>query len=216
VALGELDLLHDISATPKESSSLSTRLAKRRKAIHDIDSKIIAFAQRTYPWVARSALFVVYFWFGFIKLLGLSEATGLAKALTAKTVGAAHFEVLFNALAVLECVIGVLCLIPRAVRVVVALLGLHMVMVCAPLVLVRELTWQAALVPTMDGQYIIKNVLIIAAAFGLTAQADPRRHDPAESQPVLDIESWDVQRRDEPVRQFPRPGVGGYIRSRPR
>ena len=66
-----------------------------------------------YLWRSGIALFVVYFWFGFIKLIGLSEATGLARALTAQTVGLAHFQALFTGLALFECVIGVLCLIPR-------------------------------------------------------------------------------------------------------
>ena len=114
------------------------------------------------------------YWFGFIKLVGLSAATGLAKALTAKTVGLSHFGVLFTALAVMECVIGVLCLIPSAVRLLLPLVFVHLALVCAPLVLVPELTWQGILVPTMDGQYIIKNVLIIAAVMGLAAHASPR------------------------------------------
>ena len=123
--------------------------------------------------VTRSALFIVFFWFGFIKLLGLSPATGLAMALTARTVGMSHFGFMFNSLAVFECVIGVLFLIPRAVRIVLALLCIHLAVVCAPLVLVPGYTWQEVMVPTMDGQYIIKNVLIIAAAIGLLGHASP-------------------------------------------
>jgi uncharacterized membrane protein YkgB len=177
------------SAAPKVSSSATNRRSKTQAAIYEIDRKSVAFCQSAYPCVARGALFVVFFWFGLIKLLGLSPATGLAQALTVKTVGLAHFGVLFNTLAVLECVIGVLCLIPRAARLVVALLVFHMAVVCAPLVLVPELTWQAVLVPTMDGQYIIKNVLIIAAAVGLAAHAAPRR-SPADSEP-LDVRLGD-------------------------
>jgi len=153
------------------------RAEARRTILWDwrrrIDRQVIAFAERTYPWVARVALFVVYFWFGVVKLIGLSEATPLAKALTARTLGMSHFQVIFTALAVFECVIGLLCLVPRATRLVVVLLCVHLSMVCAPEVLVRNLTWQTTLVPTMDGQYIIKNVLIIAAAVGLLSRTAP-------------------------------------------
>ena len=149
------------------------RRARTQAWLHERDRRIIALANRACPWVTRIALFVVYFWFGFVKLIGLSEATGLAKALTAQTVGLAHFQALFTGLALFECVIGVLCLIPRATRVVLALLVAHMAMVCAPLLMVRNMTWQTTLVPTMDGQYIIKNVLIIAAAIGLAARNAP-------------------------------------------
>ena len=163
------------------------RRARAQAWLYELDRQIIALAERAYPWAVRIALFVVYFWFGFIKLIGLSEATGLARALTAQTVGLAHFQVLFTGLALFECVIGVLCLIPRATRLVLLLLIVHMATVCAPLLLVRNLTWQTTLVPTMDGQYIIKNVLIIAAAFGLAGRTAPYRPT-SSSEPQGEIE----------------------------
>ncbi len=166
------------------------RRIKVGAAIDQLDHDLIVLARKAYPWVARGALFIVFFWFGIVKLFGVSEAAGLAKALTAKTVGEAHFHALFNTLAVLECVIGVLCLIPRLTRVAVMMLLMHMAVVCAPLVLVPELTWQAVLVPTMDGQYIIKNVLVIAAAFGLAANAPQRTKNPVAALPDLTEHLW--------------------------
>lgn len=190
VAIGAVDLRQDTAAAP---IALDTRAQPRfdvAAAIDKLDHDLIVFARKAYPWVARGALFVVFFWFGIVKLFGVSEAAGLAKALTAKTVGEAHFHTLFNTLAVLECVIGVLCLIPRLTRVAVTMLLTHMAIVCAPLVLVPELTWQAVLVPTMDGQYIIKNVLVIAAAFGLAANAPPRAKNPAVTRPDMAEHLW--------------------------
>jgi uncharacterized membrane protein YphA (DoxX/SURF4 family) len=167
LGIARLSVGDDVAATQQHN------MRNIEPALRELDRTTIALANQAYPLVTRVALFIVYFWFGFIKLIGLSEATGLAKALTAKTVGLPHFQVLFTTLAVFECVIGVLCLIPRATRLVVALLVMHLAVVCAPLVLVPDMTWQAALVPTMDGQYILKNVLIIAAAIGLVAHAAP-------------------------------------------
>jgi len=141
--------------------------------VDELDRRTIAFAARVYPVVTRTALFVVFFWFGIVKLMGHSEAAGLALALATKTVGASHFHMMFDTLAIVECVIGILCLIPQAVRLVVAMLFVHMTIVCAPLLLVPELTWQRILVPTLIGQYIIKNVLVVAAAHGLLAHASP-------------------------------------------
>jgi len=145
----------------------------RTDVVVELDRRAVAFAARVYPVATRLALFVVFFWFGIVKLMGHSEAAGLALALATKTVGASHFHMMFDTLAIAECVIGILCLIPHAVRIVVAMLFVHMTIVCAPLVLVPELTWQRMLVPTLIGQYIIKNVLVIAAAFGLLAHASP-------------------------------------------
>jgi len=168
----------DLTETPAKRSESSEAFIERSRtsdAIHRLDRRTIAFAARAYPVVTRSALFVVFFWFGVVKLIGHSEATGLALALANKTVGPHHFTLMFDSLAVAECIIGVLYLFPRAVRVVTAMLAVHMTVVCAPLLLVPQMTWQHALVPTMVGQYIIKNVLVVAAALVLLAQAPPLR-----------------------------------------
>jgi uncharacterized membrane protein YkgB len=61
------------------------------------------------------------------------------------------------------------------VRITIPLLLVHMAVVCSPLVLVPELTWQRLFVPTLEGQYIIKNVVIVAVAFGIAAHTEPLR-----------------------------------------
>jgi uncharacterized membrane protein YkgB len=139
----------------------------------NIDLQIIEFFKKTYIPVARISIFLVFFWFGLIKILGLSPASPLAEALTAKTVGMQYFDTLFIVLAVLECIIGVLFLFPKMTRVVIPLLLFHMVIVCSPLVLVPELTWQLPFVPTLEGQYIIKNAVVVAVAIGIAASTRP-------------------------------------------
>jgi uncharacterized membrane protein YphA (DoxX/SURF4 family) len=154
---------------------MTLKVKNARKHVERWDQKLIAFFGRTYIPAARFALFVVFFWFGFIKLTGMSPASELAEALTAKTVGGEWFDLLFKLIALLECLVGVLFLIPRAVRIVVPLLFFHMAVVCAPLVLVPEMTWQSFMVPTLEGQYIIKNIVVIAVAFGIVAHTEPLR-----------------------------------------
>jgi uncharacterized membrane protein YphA (DoxX/SURF4 family) len=175
VEVALLDDLDLVGRAPKARRGLAlpSRWAKAKDGLDELDRRSIAIARVVFPSVARGALFVVFFWFGLVKLLAQSEAIGLARALTARTVGVGHFMIMFRALAIFECVIGTLCLIPRMVRWAIALLIVHMTVACAPLVLVPELTWQSALVPTMTGQYIIKNVLVMVAACGLLAHASP-------------------------------------------
>ncbi|MDB5186518.1 MAG: hypothetical protein JWL85_1041 [Candidatus Saccharibacteria bacterium] len=144
-----------------------------RAKIEHIDEKAIAFFRRTFVPAARIALFIVFFWFGALKLLDLSPASPLAEALTAKTVGMQYFDVLFKGLSLLECLIGILFLFPKTTRIVIPLLFAHMAVVSAPLILVPEHTWQGFLVPTLEGQYIIKNLAIVALAIGLAAQTKP-------------------------------------------
>lgn len=131
------------------------------------------FFRRTFIPVARFSIFLIFFWFGIIKLFGLSPASPLAKALIDKTVGLQHFDLLFYTLAVVECAIGILFLFPRATRIVIPLLLFHMAIVCSPLLLVPNYTWQRFLVPTLEGQYIIKNAVVIAVAIGIAASTSP-------------------------------------------
>lgn len=144
-----------------------------RPALEALDLRVIAWFRRLFLPAARIALFVVFFWFGILKVFGLSPASPLAEALTANTVGLEYFDLLFKLLAVVECIIGILFLIPKATRIVIPLLLIHMAIVCAPLVLVADKVWTGLLVPTLEGQYIIKNLVIIALAIGVASQTPP-------------------------------------------
>lgn len=141
--------------------------------IKKLDLEIIAWLRRGYLPLARLAIFVIYFYFGLLKLLGESPATPLARAFTDKLIGVQHFHAAFMVLAVYECVIGVLFLFPRLTRVVIPLLLIHMAIVCAPLFVVPHLAFTKPFVPTLEGQYIIKNLAIIALALGVAAQTPP-------------------------------------------
>jgi hypothetical protein len=46
-----------------------------------------------------------------------------------------------------------------------------------PLFFLPEVSWQSAFVPTLTGQYIIKNVVIIALAMGIAAHLHPLREE---------------------------------------
>jgi len=141
--------------------------------LDELDLRLIAFFSRTFIPFARFSIFLIFFWFGIIKLFGLSPAGPLAEALTTKTIGMQYFDASFYVLAAMECVIGILFLFPKATRVVIPLLLTHMIIVCSPLVLVPEYTWQQFGVPTLEGQYIIKNAVVVAVAIGIAASARP-------------------------------------------
>src|SRR6266567_3210620 len=124
---------------------------------------------RWFEPVARVAVFIIYFWFGFLKLINLSPATPLASALVGHTIGMPYFTISFKALAVYECVLGLLFLIPAMTWPSTALLAIHLVIVASPLVLVANVAWIHPLVPTLEGQYIIKDLAILALAVGIIA-----------------------------------------------
>jgi hypothetical protein len=53
------------------------------------------------------------------------------------------------------------------------MLFIHMILVCSPLVLIANMVWEYPFVPNLEGQYIIKNVALIAAAIGIAASTVP-------------------------------------------
>lgn len=142
--------------------------------IHEFDTKIIALCQRVSVPFARLALFVIYFWFGFLKIIGLSPASAVVERLFNETLAwllpFSTFIVLFGAL---ECVIGILFLIPRAERVVIPIMLLHMTTTAGPLVLLPGEVWTHWFVPTLEGQYIIKNLALIALAIHIASHLEP-------------------------------------------
>lgn len=143
-----------------------------KKIVH-FDDKFITFAKNNYSIIARSSLFAIYFLFGFLKLIGVSPASELALGFAHK-MGMGEFDyALFYLLAAVECLIGVMILIPKFTRVSILIMLLHMLLVSAPLLLYPEAVWSSFLVPNFEGQYIIKNAALVALALGLVATTRP-------------------------------------------
>ncbi len=147
-----------------------TSRRERPAYLSHADRRVTELATKYFEPTARIAIFVVYFWFGRLKLLGLSPATPLALALTSRTIGAQYFNTSFRALAAYECAIGIIILIPAMKKIPAALLMIHLVIVSSPLVLVTDVAWTGTLVPTLEGQYIIKDLAIVALAVGIVAR----------------------------------------------
>lgn len=141
--------------------------------LHRFDMAFISFARRHYERIARISLFVIFFYFGFLKLVGLSPADDLALGFASKMGVGDYGLVLFYALAVVECIIGIMLLIPRLTRPAILFMVMHMAVVSSPLVLYPEAVWARPLVPNLEGQYIIKNVALVALALGLVAGTKP-------------------------------------------
>lgn len=142
-------------------------------SIQSIDLKLIGFFQRNFVPVARFGLFLVFFWFGILKVLGHSPAGPLVEALFHQTITFMSFGTFYLLFGFFEMLIGILFLIKGAERVVMPLLLFHMVTTVMPLFVLPEASWQGFMVPTLVGQYIIKNVVIIACAMGIAAQLHP-------------------------------------------
>ncbi len=115
-------------------------------------------------WFSRFAIFVVYAWFGILKVVDASPANPLVKALLEKTLHGVSFDTFIIWFGLFEVLIGALFLFPKLTRFALGLLVIHLGMVLAPLVLLPQIAWQSFMIPTLEGQYMIKNILIVAAA----------------------------------------------------
>lgn len=120
----------------------------------------------------RIALAIVFLWFGALKLVpGLSPAQDLAgRTIEQLTLGIVPTSVAVPILAVWEVAIGVGLLLGRWMRATLLLLFVQMLGTVTPLVLFPAETWvRFPIVPTLEGQYIIKNVVLVSAAIVLGA-----------------------------------------------
>jgi len=120
----------------------------------------------------RFALGVVFFWFGVLKLFpGASPAEDLAaRTIQSLTFGVVPPSVALPVLAVWEMAIGIGLFIGRWMRLTLLILFVQMLGTITPLLLFPAETFTVfPLAPTLEGQYIIKNVVLVAAAIVLGA-----------------------------------------------
>jgi uncharacterized membrane protein YkgB len=116
-------------------------------------------------YIIRTPLFVIFFWFGLLKVIKLSPAQGLV----IDTVYWMPFlspESWVIVIGFWEMLIGLLFLTKKTTFYAMVLLFLQMSGTFMPLVLLPSVTFQNSnyLLPTLEGQYIIKNIIIIASA----------------------------------------------------
>lgn len=120
----------------------------------------------------RVSLGIVFLWFGVIKFVpGLSPADELAtRTIAALTFGIMPPEVSRPLLALWESLIGLGLITGRFMRVTLLLLFLQMLGTITPLALFPSETWgRFPIAPTLEGQYIIKNLVLISAGLVIGA-----------------------------------------------
>jgi CRP-like cAMP-binding protein/uncharacterized membrane protein YphA (DoxX/SURF4 family) len=119
----------------------------------------------------RIAMGIIYIWFGALKPLGLSPA----EALVAKATAWIPIPGFLYVLAAWEITIGVCFLWKPLVRWGVVLLFLHMPGTLLPLITLPEETFvRFPFALSLEGQYIIKNLVLIAAGIVLGGQLTHR------------------------------------------
>jgi uncharacterized membrane protein YkgB len=137
----------------------------------------LAFARKIVDPVSRLALFIIYFWFGLLKVLGLSPASSMIRHLFDQTISFMDFGTFYICFAIFECIIGILFLIKGWEKLALSLLFIHLFIVSGPLIFLPQEIWQSFLVPTLEGQYIIKNLALIAVGIGIASRLGTQRYE---------------------------------------
>jgi len=148
----------------------------------DFLQKFIRTDQKIRVWMKqfgilslRISLGIVFFWFGVLKFFpDMSPAEDLARqTFEILTFGLVPPNLAIKVLATWECAIGLGLLIGKYMRVVLILLVLQMVGAMSPIFLFPEKVFaQIPWVPTLEGQYIIKNLVVISAAIVLGSKVE--------------------------------------------
>lgn len=120
--------------------------------------------------ILRICIGVLFLWFGALKFFpGVSPAEGIAtKTLDLMTFHLFPKTLLYSSLAVLEFALGALLVFRREFRLTFWLLIFHMCCTIMPLFILQEVTFvNFPYQLTIEGQYIVKNIVIISAAIVL-------------------------------------------------
>ena len=161
--------------------TLEERLLERL-GLEPLDRRIAGWMQRNGLFVLRIALAIIFIWYGILKPFGMSPAAELVR----KTVYFVPPDLFIPILGWWEVAIGVGLLYRPLNRTAIFLLFLQMPGTLLPLVLLPEVCFtQIPWGLTLEGQYIVKNAVLIGAALvvGGTVRnpTETEEEDPSKS-----------------------------------
>lgn len=155
------------------------------RPIARIDVRLTEWMAQHGPALLRISLGIVFFWFGFLKFFpGISPAQDLAaRTISLLSFGAVPPSVSVPLLAAWECAIGIGLMTGKWLRATLLLLFAQMLGTMTPIFLFPgEVFTRIPYAPTLEGQYIIKNLVLISAAvvIGATVRGGAIVPDPVE------------------------------------
>jgi len=119
------------------------------------------FAARHVLFLSRLSLATVFFWFGVLKVANVSPVTNLLRAAIPFLAETPYLE----ALGIAEIVIGVGLLMNRLTKQATIMMILHLLGTLSLFIIAPRLIFAPAFpVLTMDGEFVLKNVVLITSA----------------------------------------------------
>lgn len=137
------------------------------KRFEQVDVAITQWMANNVLLIMRVGLGVIFLWFGALKFFpGLSPAEELVR----NTVYFVDPDLFIPILASWEVLIGIGLIAGKFMRITLLLLFLQMPGTALPIVLLPEVVWtQFPFGLTLEGQYIVKNLVLIGSALALGA-----------------------------------------------
>ncbi|MDX1993778.1 MAG: DoxX family protein [bacterium] len=153
----------------------------------------------------RISLGIVFLWFGVLKFFpGLSPAQDLAsRTIETLTFGLVQPSLSIPVLAAWECLIGLGLITGKYMRITLLLLFVQMLGTVTPIVLFPgEVFTRFPYAPTLEGQYIIKNMVLVSAALviGATVRGGKVIADP---EVVQVVERQEIGKRSKAISPLP-------------
>ncbi|MFW5774042.1 MAG: hypothetical protein ACOCWD_05095 [Tangfeifania sp.] len=155
----------------------------RGQTFEKIDRKIIRWMMLNGLNLLRLSIGIIFFWFGFLKYFeGLSPAENIAtKTIDIMTFGLFSEKVILYGLATWEVLIGIGLIFKIFLRETLLLLYLQMIGTFMPVFLFPDEVFNVFPYSlTIEGQYIIKNLVVMSAGIVLGATVRGWKLEPSE------------------------------------
>ncbi len=147
-------------------------MEKLQTRFYHVDEIITSWMARHGVLFLRLSLGIVFLWFGALKFFpDMSPAEDLAtRTINQLTLGLISEEVALTILATWECLIGLGLLLGVFLRATLLLLFLQMLGAVSPVFFFPgEVFAHFPYAPTLEGQYIVKNLVLISAGIVIGA-----------------------------------------------
>lgn len=150
----------------------ATHLIFTRKAFQNAENRALSWMDRNHTSAIRISIGIIFFWFGILKFFGgVSPAEGLAiKTIDLLTFGLFSDQFIIYGLASVETLIGLALIFKWFLKTILLVLFLQMLGTMTPLLLFPEEAFtKIPYALTLEGQYIVKNLVIISGGFVIGA-----------------------------------------------
>ncbi|WP_343421883.1 DoxX family protein [Candidatus Flexifilum breve] len=153
-----------------------------------VDERVTRWMARSGVTLLRISMGIIFVWFGALKLI---PSLSPAETLIRETITFVPMALFLPLLAIWEILIGVGFITGKFMRAAILLLFLQMPGTLSPVLLRPDLVFTTfPFVLTIEGQYIVKNLVLISAALviGATVRGGGLISDPLQRRGLSDAE----------------------------